>query len=105
MSEKDTGLLDVLALQQANSARVKQQQKDVELFIDALKWMMSDKRGRRFISYLLDVTGYSQSCFTPNAVQMAYNEGCRDVGLRLASNALEHCPERFMELIKERKHV
>lgn len=71
------------------------------LEVDDLKWLMSDKRGRRFVHRLLDRAGVWRSSFNTNALTMAFAEGQRNEGLRLLAHIQGHCPERGTEMLKE----
>lgn len=33
---------------------------------------------------------------------MAFNEGHRDIGLRLLADIMQFCPDRYMEMMRER---
>lgn len=70
--------------------------------IDELLWLMSDKRGRRFVWRLLQRTGIYQLSFVPgDASATAFKEGNRNQGLQLLSQVMQHCPDRFSEMQKE----
>ncbi|HSV48355.1 MAG TPA: endopeptidase [Ramlibacter sp.] len=70
--------------------------------IDDLSWLMSDKRGRRFMWRLLQRTGIYQLSFVPGDSNVtAFREGNRNQGLQLLSEVMQHCPSRFSEMQKE----
>jgi hypothetical protein len=69
--------------------------------IDDLLWLMSDKRGRRFVRRLLDRVGIYRTSFSTEALAMAFNEGQRNVGLQLVGQINQHCPSRFSEMQRE----
>lgn len=70
--------------------------------IDDLLWLMSDKRGRRFVWRLLQRTGIYQLSFVPgDPAVTAFREGNRNQGLQLLSEVMQHCPGRFNEMQKE----
>lgn len=71
--------------------------------VDDLKWLMSDKRGRRFAHRLLERAGVWRSSFNTNALAMAFAEGQRNEGLRLLAHIQSHCPDRGTEMLKESK--
>ncbi len=71
--------------------------------IDDLKWLMSNKRGRRFVCRLLERAGVWRISFNTNALTMAFNEGMRNDGLRLTSQMSIHCADRYTEMLKESK--
>jgi hypothetical protein len=71
--------------------------------IDALKWLMSNKRGRRFVCRQLERAGVWRISFNTNALTMAFNEGMRNEGLRLMAQITTHCADRYTEMLKESK--
>ena len=64
-------------------------------------WLMSNKRGRRIVNRLLDRTGVYRLSFHTNALQMAFNEGNRNLGNSLLAQITVLCPERYTELLNE----
>ena len=70
--------------------------------IDDLLWLMSDKRGRRFMWRLLERAGIYQLSFVPgDPTVTAFREGRRNQGLQLVAEVMQHCPNRFSEMQKE----
>ena len=69
-----------------------------------IKWLMSSKRGRRIVNRLLQEAGVYRLSFHTNALQMSFNEGNRNTGLRLLAAITEHCPDRYAEMIEEAKN-
>ncbi len=74
-----------------------------QIEIDDVKWLMSNKRGRRFMARLLERAGVWRLSFNTNALTMAFNEGTRNEGLRLLAQITAHCPDRYTEMLKESK--
>ena len=70
--------------------------------IDDLNWVMSDLRGRRFMSELLSRTGPLTLSFTGNS-QTFFNEGQRNVGLMYIADLEEHCQEQNFQMMRENK--
>ena len=66
-----------------------------------VKWLMSQKRGRRMAWRILDHAGVFRSTFAANAMQMAFAEGNRNGGLRLLSLIHSACPEQYHVMMKE----
>ena len=66
-----------------------------------IKWLMSSKRGRRIIWRLLDQAGVFRTVFNTNALQMSYNEGYRNGGLRTLAAVQLYCPELYSIMQKE----
>ncbi|MFY3594171.1 endopeptidase [Achromobacter xylosoxidans] len=70
---------------------------------DDMKWLMGNHRGRRIVWRLLSRAGVYRTSFSTNAMQMAFNEGNRNEGLRLMTSLLQNCPERYAEMLQEQK--
>jgi hypothetical protein len=81
----------------------KQAELDAIAEIDELCWLMSNRRGRRFMWRLLSAAGIYQLSYAPgsDAMATAFREGNRAGGLRLVALVTKHCPERFSEMQKE----
>ena len=85
--------------------KAKQAQLDAQTEIDELLWLMSDRRGRRFVWRLLSAAGIYQLSYVPgDAMATAFREGNRGAGLRLVAQVTQHCPERFSEMQKEARN-
>jgi hypothetical protein len=69
--------------------------------IDDLCWLMSDKRGRRFVWRQLGEAGVYRQSFTGEPLTSAFKEGQRSLGLQLMAAIHQHCPERFSEMQRE----
>ena len=65
-----------------------------------MKWLMADPRGRRICWRLLDAAGIYRSMFHTEPHVMAFNEGHRNMGLRLLSELKEH-PDHYLRMIQE----
>lgn len=74
-----------------------------QIEVSDLKWLMAHKQGRRLMNRLLGITGVYRLSFTGQAPLTDFNEGKRNVGLILLSDAMEHCPERFNDMLLECK--
>ncbi len=66
-----------------------------------MKWLMSSKRGRRIVWRILDQAGVFRLSFNPNSMQMAFNEGNRNIGLRIIATIHSSCPEQYQAMLKE----
>ena len=89
---------DALSLEEAERRRIAEQ-----LAVADFKWIMSNKRGRRFIWSLLVRAGVFRLSFTGEPLQMAFNEGQRNEGLRVWPLVQEHTPEAYSLMISEHK--
>lgn len=89
-----------------NAQRQREDQKEVSAQLAArqeaedLKWLMADKRGRRFMNRLLSVTGVNRNPFTGNS-ETFFKCGEMNVGQRFLGDVMMHCPDRYLEMIKE----
>lgn len=85
--------------QKAEDAKREQQAE-----IDELLWLMSDKRGRRWMWRRLSEYGvYRLSFAGGDFAATAFAEGRRSAGLNLITQLMQHCPDRFNEMQKEAK--
>ena len=66
-----------------------------------VKWLMENKRGRRFAFGLLERAGVWRLSFDSVAMTMAFNEGRRSEGLRLMGLITEHCPQGYTAMLAE----
>lgn len=71
--------------------------------IDDVKWMMSNKRGRRIVWRQLERAGVFLLSFNTTAMTMAFNEGRRSEGLRLLAQIHATCPEHYVTMMQEQK--
>ena len=68
---------------------------------DDLRWLLSDKRGRRIMWRLLSIAGINRNPFTGNS-ETFFRCGEMNVGQRFMADINDYCPERYIEMIKER---
>jgi hypothetical protein len=68
-----------------------------------VKWLMGDMRGRRLMWDWLASTGLHHQSFTGEASTTFFNEGKRNIGLKLQAQILTHCPEKYLEMQMEAK--
>ena len=94
---------DIQAQERDAEVSADRNRKAADLEIDDLKWLMSNKRGRRFVFRVLERAGVWRLSFNTNALSMAFNEGQRNEGLRLMANITAHCPDRYTEMLEESK--
>jgi hypothetical protein len=69
--------------------------------VSDLKWIMADKRGRRFVWRLLEQAAPLQDPFNANTTIMSRNVGRQEYGRWLYAQLLVHCPESFMMMGRE----
>lgn len=68
---------------------------------DDIRWLMSDKRGRRIAHRLLTPAGIFQSSFEANASVTAFREGKRALGLEFLSWINDAAPTLYLEMLTE----
>lgn len=81
--------------------KAKADEHDAKVEIDEIKWVMSNKRGRRFIYRLLARAGIWRVSFSNDIAVMAFNEGRRNEGLIVLAQITEHCQDRYFEMLNE----
>jgi hypothetical protein len=74
-----------------------------KLEADDWKWLMNQPRGRRLVWRLLSRAGIYRSSFTGEALSSAFNEGERNLGLRINALLTEHCPASYGKMLVEQK--
>lgn len=70
--------------------------------LNDFKWLMSQKRGRRFIWRLLEKTHVFKSSMTGNS-QTFFLEGERNIGLQYMSMLNNHCADDYAQMVQEQK--
>jgi len=95
--------IDPFNLEDAIDEQSKRARFAADMEINDLKWLMSNKRGRRFVYRLLERAGVWRLSFNTNALSMAFAEGTRNEGLRLLAQLTEHCLDRYTEMLQEQK--
>ena len=68
---------------------------------EAVRWLMDDPRGRRFVWALLARAGLFRSSMTTTPELTAFNEGRRDMGLALLADVMRLCPETYARMQAE----
>jgi hypothetical protein len=95
--------LDTLS-QEAIVADAAEKQRLAELLAIAdFKWIVANKRGRRFVWGLLVRAGVFRLSFTADPLRTAFNEGQRNEGLKVWAMLQEHTPEAYSLMISEHK--
>lgn len=73
-----------------------------EEFVKDIRWVMGDKRGRRFIWWLLSLTGVFRISYTGNS-ETYFREGMRQIGIILLDELKTNCDEFYIAMERERK--
>jgi hypothetical protein len=66
-----------------------------------LMWQMSGQKGRRVVRHILGTSYVMSPSFNLNALQMAFNEGRRSVGLEMLAVIEHRCPEEYLTMLNE----
>lgn len=73
-----------------------------EILIGDFKWLMSNKRGRRYVHWQLEQARVFHQTFVPgDPLSTAFNEGRRSLGLADLDLALNHAPEQYALMLSE----
>ena len=97
--------LDLKGQQKSKDNKKSEERIDRQNEESDIKWLMSSKRGRRFIWRLLELAGVFRSSFNTNAMAMSFSEGNRNYGFQLLNQIHTLCPELYPTMIKEQKNV
>jgi hypothetical protein len=66
-----------------------------------LRQIMGSNEGRAWMYALLEQCHLTKTSFSRNALDMAFEEGERNIGLRIMGDLMKACPERYIEMQKE----
>ncbi len=91
---------DILARQQAEQAAADAAAKSAAAEADDLRWLVSDKRGRRILARLIRSTGVNQRSHTGNS-ETFFREGRRSVGIELQERLEADHFEEYILMLKE----
>lgn len=70
---------------------------------EAFTYVMGDKRGRRFVRWVLAVSGEDRSISCDNALRLSRLSGMRDVGVAVRAAVEAAAPGNFDLLVKEER--
>lgn len=101
MSELNPFDLDAAAAAEKKTAEDEKLERQIE--IDDFKFVMEDKRGRRFVWRLLSGSGVFRSSFSGDNNTTNFREGARNEGLKLMGLIHEACPEKYHLMLKEQR--
>ena len=63
--------------------------------LNDVRHVMSTVQGRRFVWGVIADAGVFRSSFTNHSGRMSFNEGMRNMGLKVLDDVTEACPEQF----------
>lgn len=81
-----------------------QQAADIKSFKrmrDDVRALMAVRSSRRVIWHLLGQCGIFRTSLNSDAIQMAANEGMRQIGLQVMDLISLHCPEMYEKMARE----
>jgi hypothetical protein len=93
--------LDPIEKERRKKEEQKQQRIRIAQDKDDIHYVMSDERGRRFVSKLLLRAGIHACSFSGQSNGTIFNEGARNEGLKLLYDIKTHTPGFYLTLIKE----
>lgn len=71
--------------------------------LNDFRLIMQTLEGRRWIWWLLSESGVFRSSFTGNSATF-FNEGMRNLGLKILNQINVACPERYLQMTTEAQH-
>ena len=83
-------------------ARINMEKVEREILLNDMRYVLSSVQGRRLIWRILDMAGVYRSSFTGNSTTF-FNEGARNIGLRVLSDVMDAKPEAFLLMQNEDK--
>ncbi len=93
------------AFDAGNSEHVEKKKKRVKLNENgansAIRGVMSMPEGRAFFWWMLTECHVHGNSFHQNGLTMAFNEGERNIGLKIEARLAEQCPEDFARMMIE----
>lgn len=98
MSERDP--TDIRGEERAHEHNARKAKLLAEREAEDFKWIVSNKRGRRFIWRFLEKAGVFRSSFTGNS-ETFFKEGQRNLGLFVLGLIHEHAPDAYVQMLKE----
>ena len=72
-----------------------------QILADDWKWLMESERGRRIAWKLLGDCHVFESSFHQNLSQTNFNEGERNVGLKVLNYIMEHAQDKYVKMMQE----
>lgn len=91
---------DIAANEQRDADRKDSDKRSIEQETEDLKWLMSDKRGRRIMWRLLSFTGVFRNPFRGTR-ETDFLCGVMHVGQQYLTDINEHAPERYNQMVSE----
>lgn len=91
---------DIEAVEQAEHDRADARKNVGKQEAEDFKWIMSNKRGRRFIRNLLADAGLHRTSMTGNSMTF-FKEGERNLGLKIEAKLNDYAFDQYLVMLKE----
>lgn len=101
MTEHDP--LDLAGQERTAAEYAEEERRQREREISDLCKVMGSKEGRRFMWRLLSDAGVYRSSFDSDVAMMAFNEGNRNIGLKLLNDTMTACPQHYARMLDEQR--
>jgi hypothetical protein len=98
---EDFDPLDTRAHDAAKAHDAEVQRARREQWENDFRWLMAQAAGRRLVCSWLRDAGVFRTSFTPDALVTAFNEGNRNIGIKLLDEMHKLCPARYAQMMKE----
>ena len=69
--------------------------------LEIVRGIMSLPSGRAWMHDWLQSCNIFATTFTGNALQSAFNEGRRSIGLRMLAEIMQACPDQYVQMMRE----
>ncbi len=79
----------------------KAERAELERRRDEIRFVMSDRRGRNVVWWLLSRAGLHRSSFSADAATTAFQEGRRDIGLAVFDRLMDADANAYIRLLQE----
>lgn len=93
---------DIAAAEEREAEAKTEAKRIADQEVEDLKWLMSDKRGRRIMWNLLAFTGVFRQPFTGNS-ETFFRCGMMNVGQKYLGDINQHAPERYNLMVTEQQ--
>lgn len=95
---------DIRGMERAFADRQARDQLQADTEASDIIWLMNEPKGRRIVWRLLEQAGVFRTSFNTNSMTMAFNEGQRNIGLRVLGLVHGHCPALYNTMVEESKN-
>ena len=77
--------------------------RDAERLKAAFQWLLSDRRGRGLAWWLMQEAGLYRTSFTGDPATTAFQEGRRDIGLKVLHRVHDAAPDAYAQMLNEQR--